>query len=162
MTISTPPNNPLEFAQNLWGKMGFSLPGMVTPTFDVDELEKRLVDLKAVEGWLKMNLSMLQMTIQTLEMQCTTLNAVKQMSNIKPDLGSAPTLPFTKPAASKPTVTKHPVEPDKKDGVEDALQATMWPWALMQQIQTQMQEAMEKQVASATQPEKSSSKPGKS
>ena len=59
MTTNTPPSNPLEFAQNLWGKMGFSLPGMVTPTFDVDELEKRLVDLKAVEGWLKMNLAML-------------------------------------------------------------------------------------------------------
>ena len=106
MTTNSPPNNPLEFAQNLWGKMGFSLPGMVTPTFDVNELEKRLVDLKAVEGWLKMNLSMLQMTIQTLEMQCTTLNAVKQMSNIKPDLGSMPTLPFTKPTATKPTATK--------------------------------------------------------
>ena len=161
MTTSTPPNNPLELAQNLWGKMGFSLPGMVTPTFDVNELEKRLVDLKAVEGWLKMNLSMLQMTIQTLEMQCTTLNAVKQMSNIKPDLGSVTTLPFTKPTATKPTASKLPVEPEKKDGVEDALQATMWPWALMQQIQTQMQEAMEKQAASATQPDKSSTKPGK-
>ncbi len=162
MTTNTPPNNPLEFAQNLWGKMGFSLPGMVTPTFDVDELEKRLVDLKAVEGWLKMNLSMLQMTIQTLEMQCTTLNAVKQMSNIKPDLGSASTLSFGKLTATKPPVTKSPVKPDEKDDVGDALQATMWPWALMQQIQTQMQEAMEKQVASATQPEKPSSKPSKS
>ncbi len=166
MTTNSPPNNPLEFAQNLWGKMGFSLPGMVTPTFDVNELEKRLVDLKAVEGWLKMNLSMLQMTIQTLEMQCTTLNAVKQMSNIKPDLGSVPTLPFTKPTATKPTVTKPtvtdpPAKPGDKDGVGDALQATMWPWALMQQIQTQMQEAMEKQGASATKPEKSSTKPGK-
>ena len=161
MTTNSPPNNPLEFAQNLWGKMGFSLPGMVTPTFDVNELEKRLVDLKAVEGWLKMNLSMLQMTIQTLEMQCTTLNAVKQMSNIKPDLGSVPTLQFTKPTATKPTASKPPVEPEKKDGVEDALQATMWPWALMQQIQTQMQEAMEKQAASATQPDKSSTKLGK-
>ena len=162
MTTNSPPNNPLEFAQNLWGKMGFSLPGMVTPTFDVNELEKRLVDLKAVEGWLKMNLSMLQMTIQTLEMQCTTLNAVKQMSNIKPDLGSASTLSFAKqPTATKPPVTKSPAKPDEKDDVGDALQATMWPWALMQQIQTQMQEAMEKQGASATKPEKSPTKPGK-
>ena len=151
MTTNTPPSNPLEFAQNLWGKMGFSLPGMVTPTFDVDELEKRLVDLKAVEGWLKMNLSMLQMTIQTLEMQCTTLNAVKQMSNIKPDLGTVAKLPSLKMSAG----------PAKKDGSDDALQATMWPWALMQQIQTQMQEAMEKQTATPTSSAKSSGKPDK-
>lgn len=166
MTTSTPPNNPLEFAQNLWGKMGFSLPGMVTPTFDVNELERRLVDLKAVEGWLKMNLSMLQMTIQTLEMQCTTLNAVKQMSSIKPDLGSVPTLPYTKPAATKATATKSPAteppaKPGDKDGAGDLLQATMWPWALMQQIQTQMQEAIEKQATSVTKTEEPSTKPSK-
>lgn len=34
-----------------WGKMGFSLPGMVTPTLDVDELDKRIADMKAVENW---------------------------------------------------------------------------------------------------------------
>ena len=58
-------NDPLEFMKGMWGNMGFSLPGMVTPTFDVDELEKRIHDLKAVEGWLRMNLSMLQMRSQT-------------------------------------------------------------------------------------------------
>ncbi len=59
--------------------MGSSLPGMVTPTFDVDELDKRIKDMKAVEGWLRMNLSMLQMTIQGLEMQRTTVSAVQAM-----------------------------------------------------------------------------------
>lgn len=154
MTTSTPPYNPLEFAQNLWGKMGFSLPGMVTPTFDVDELEKRLVDLKAVEGWLKMNLSMLQMTIQTLEMQCTTLRAVKQMSTIKPDLGLLSKHQATKSA-------KAPAQPENKGAASDGVQATMWPWALMQQIQTQMQEAMEKQSLASSSLAKASGKPGK-
>ena len=55
---------------------------MVTPTFDTDELEKRIHDLKAVEGWLRMNLSMLQMTIQGLEMQCSTLSAVRAMGQM--------------------------------------------------------------------------------
>ena len=134
MPNSKPPTDPLEFAQELWGKMGFALPGMVTPTFDVAELEKRLVDLKAVEGWLKMNLSMLQMTIQTLEMQCSTLNAVRAMGHIKPE---SPTPP---PAAQSATTHETP----------DPLPSTMWPWALMQQIQTQMQQAMEKQTEAAT------------
>ena len=86
MTNNSRPNYPVECAQMLWGKMCFSLTGMVTPTFEVNELQKRLVDLKALDGWLKMNLSMLHMPLQTLEMQFTTLNAVKQMSNINPDL----------------------------------------------------------------------------
>ena len=61
--------DPLEFVRGMWNNMGFSLPGMVTPTLDVEELDKRITDMKAVEGWLKMNLNMLQMSIQGLEMR---------------------------------------------------------------------------------------------
>jgi len=67
-----------EFVRQMWGKMGFGLPGMVTPTLDTDELERRIKDLQAVEGWLKMNLGMLQMTIQGLEVQRSTLVAMQQ------------------------------------------------------------------------------------
>jgi hypothetical protein len=81
MTNSNENNNdPMEFFKNMWGNMGFALPGMVTPTVDTNELSKRITDLKAVEGWLKSNLSLLQMTIQGLEMQRTTLNTLQQMS----------------------------------------------------------------------------------
>ena len=73
-------SDPLEFLKNMWGNMGFTLPGMVTPTMDTDELGKRIADLKAVEGWLKTNLGMLQMSIQALEMQRSTLMAFQQMS----------------------------------------------------------------------------------
>jgi hypothetical protein len=64
----------------MWSSMGFSLPGMVTPTLDTDELDKRIGDLKAVENWLKINLNMLQMTTQGLEVQRAALAAVKAMS----------------------------------------------------------------------------------
>ncbi|MBK7424162.1 MAG: hypothetical protein IPJ48_14395 [Propionivibrio sp.] len=151
MANNTDSNNPMDFAQNLWEKMGFSLPGMVTPTFDVDELEKRLVDLKTVESWLKMNLSMLQMTIKTLEMQCSTLNAVRQIGNIKPDQVMASALPFA----------KAPAEAGDDDSAADPLQSAMWPWALMQKIQTQMQEAMEKQAAALTSTDSTSTKADK-
>jgi hypothetical protein len=82
MTINTSanPGDPLEFIKNMWGNMGFTLPGMVAPTVDTDELGKRIADLKSVEGWLKSNLSLLQMTIQGLEMQRATLMAFQQMS----------------------------------------------------------------------------------
>jgi hypothetical protein len=72
--------DPLDFIKNMWGNMGFTLPGMVTPTLDTDELDKRIAELKTVEGWLKTNLGLLQMTIHGLEMQRTTLAAMRAMS----------------------------------------------------------------------------------
>ncbi|MDP1606353.1 MAG: hypothetical protein Q8L93_06895 [Rhodocyclaceae bacterium] len=92
-------NDPMEFLKGMWGNMGFSLPGMVTPTLDTDELGKRIADLKAVEGWLKSNLSLLQMTIQGLEMQRITLQTMQQMSqSAQSGEGNAPN-PFLNPAA---------------------------------------------------------------
>ena len=73
----SPPPDPFEAIKALWGNMGFAMPGMVTPTFDTGELDKRIADLKAVEGWLQMNLGMLQTTIQGLEMQRSTLAAMQ-------------------------------------------------------------------------------------
>jgi len=94
--------DPMEFIRNMWGNMGFSLPGMVTPTVDTDEIGKRIADLKAVEGWLKSNLSLLQMTIQGLEMQRATLMAFQQMSQATQEAAaeaeSVPN-PFLNPAA---------------------------------------------------------------
>jgi hypothetical protein len=76
----------LEFVKNIWGGMG--VPGMSgtgaaplgTPALSVDELDKRITDLKAVESWLNLNLSMLRTSIQALEVQRGTLATLKSMS----------------------------------------------------------------------------------
>jgi hypothetical protein len=47
----------------------FNAPSALVPTLDVDELDKRIADLKAVEQWLNLNVSMLHGTIQGLEIQ---------------------------------------------------------------------------------------------
>lgn len=95
-TSTTPPEDGFDFVRKMWGNMGFGLPGMVTPSLDVDELERRITDLKAVEGWLKMNLGMLQMTIQGLEVQRATLTAMQAMSQTARDNPDAN--PFANPA----------------------------------------------------------------
>lgn len=95
--MSDAQQDPLDFFKALWGKLGFPLPGIVTPTVDVDELDKRITDLKAVEGWLKMNLGMLQMSIQGLEMQRATLSAWQAVARGAQGGASAeeaPTNPF--------------------------------------------------------------------
>jgi len=43
----------------------------------VEEMDKRIADLRAVENWLRMNLSMLSSTIQGLEVQRATVSTLK-------------------------------------------------------------------------------------
>ena len=125
--------DPLSFAKKMWGGMGFSLPNMVTPTLDVDEIEKKVKDLKAVESWLKMNLSMLQMTIQGLEMQCVTLNAVRAMGQMATSYSTG--------AAAAATGDNQGTALVAGTSNEALKQAALWPLTLLQQMQEQMQKA---------------------
>ncbi|MCC7080667.1 MAG: hypothetical protein IT530_08355 [Burkholderiales bacterium] len=75
----------LEFMQKMWNPLGFPLPGMVAPTVDVEEVARKLAELRSVESWLKMNLGLLQMTIKTLEMQKSALETLSGIATAKPD-----------------------------------------------------------------------------
>ena len=102
-------SDPLEFVRNMWSNMGFTLPGMVTPTLDADELEQRITDMKAVEGWLRMNLNMLQASIQGLEVQAATLSTIRAMGDAvtqRPAGAAAPTGEMANPFSA----------------------AALWPW----------------------------------
>src|SRR5574343_456795 len=134
-------NDPLNFVRNIWGNMGFSLPGMVAPTFDLDELDKRIKDLKAVEGWLRMNLSMLQMTIQSLEMQRTTVSTVQAMGQMASDAARS-----MQAGAAEET----PPPEAATAGNAAFSEAAMWPWQMMQQVREQMQQTAEAAVQAAT------------
>jgi len=52
----------------------------VAPTFDVEELDKRIQDLRAVHFWLDQNTKALGATIQALEVQKMTLATLKGMN----------------------------------------------------------------------------------
>jgi hypothetical protein len=49
----------------------------MTPTVDVEEIRKKIAELKAVETWLTMNTGFVQMTIKTLEMQVSALDSLR-------------------------------------------------------------------------------------
>jgi hypothetical protein len=68
----------LEFVKNMWG--GMKIPGMAMPTLSVDDINKQIADLKAVESWLTLNMNMLRGTIQALEVQSATIAALQSMS----------------------------------------------------------------------------------
>jgi len=72
----------LDFVKNLWGSMnlpGTNMSGMAAPPMSVEDLDKRIADLKAVESWLNMNVTMLRGTIQTMEVQRSTMSTLKAM-----------------------------------------------------------------------------------
>ena len=127
------------------------LPSMVAPTLDVNELDKRIADLRAVEAWLDLNSSMLRTTIQTLEVQRATIATLKGISGAmlapltkpgqKPDLGGLPPNAFAMPpmpapeepaAARKSTRMRHKARPPHPPTVADApLNPTAW-WNTLQ------------------------------
>ena len=74
----------LEFVKNLWGGMGVpgvAMPGLGAPQTSIEDLDKRITDLKTVENWLNLNLTMLRSSIQALEVQRGTLTALKSMTD---------------------------------------------------------------------------------
>jgi len=78
----------LEFVKNLWGGMNIpgAMPGMggmpmPGAGLSVDDLDKKIADLKAVESWLNLNLGMLRGSIQALEIQRGTLATLKAMGD---------------------------------------------------------------------------------
>ena len=72
----------LDFVKNLWGSLsvpGMGVPGITAPSLSVEELDKKINDLKAVEAWLNLNTSMLRGSIQALEVQRGTIATLKSM-----------------------------------------------------------------------------------
>ena len=70
------PKDFFEWMQKMWNPMSFPIPGMLTPTANVDEIVNKIRELKSVENWLTMNVGFVQMTIKTLEMQKSALESI--------------------------------------------------------------------------------------
>lgn len=91
-----------DFLQNLAkqaaGSTTQSLPQLpnvsnwIAPTLNVEELDKRVQELKAVQFWLDQNAAALKATIQALELQKMTLATLKGMNFNIAEMASAFTL----------------------------------------------------------------------
>ena len=149
----------LEFVKNLWGGMQIpgTMPGMPPlpgAGMSVEDLDKKIADLKAVEAWLTLNQNMLHGTIQALEIQRGTLATLKAMGDSmaqamgQTKVGESSVAPFaqffaqmaqtaTPPAQTPPTPTPPPPPaPDAAQAAPDAAGAAMpaavaW-WNLLQ------------------------------
>jgi hypothetical protein len=121
-----------EFLQNLAGQaaggvaqgLGKSVPQMpnlgnwVAPTFNVEDLEKRIDELKAVQFWLDQNAKALAATIQALEVQKMTLATLKTMNFSLGDVANSLKLKATEAMAGFAGVTPAPAAPKGFAGLE--------------------------------------------
>ena len=78
------------------------------PGVDIDELEKRIKDLKSVENWLSMNHNILKTTIQGLEVQHATLLALKSFGEAMTPKSDESADSSKKTSATKPRKTSTP------------------------------------------------------
>jgi len=91
----------MAFMQKMWNPFGVPMPGFAVPgtagaesapamggfpfpnpaamfaTLDPAEIERKIGELKVIEGWLQMTLSMMQMSIKTMELQKVSLEALR-------------------------------------------------------------------------------------
>ena len=95
-----------DFLQNLAKGASTSIPQMpnlgnwVAPTLNVEELDKRIEELKNVHFWLEQNSRALAATIQALEVQKMTLATLKGMNFNLGDMANALKLKATEAAAT--------------------------------------------------------------
>lgn len=98
-----------------------SLSSWVAPTLSVEEVDKRIQELKTVQYWLEQNGHALKATIQALEVQKMTLSTLRGMNVRMEDLANAftrsanaataavmPSAPPTPPVAPPPTAAPAP------------------------------------------------------
>ena len=110
-TPSTPftPEQAFEFMQKMWNPFGLAMPGAVAPaapglqpapapfpnplamfaTLDPAEIEKKIGELRVIEGWLSMSLNFMQMSMKTLELQKASLEALRAGAGAASDAPAA-------------------------------------------------------------------------
>ena len=117
------------------GSMGVS--PTLAPTLDPEELARRIQELKVVENWLKLNLSMLSSTIQGMEVQHATISTIRAFVGA----GVPVAAPKDEP---KTTSEERPTQPEASpEAAGQGMPAAAKAWWDM--LETQF-----KQVAAAT------------
>ncbi len=131
-----------DFLQNIAKGASQALPQMpnlsnwVAPTLNLEELEKRIGELKAVHFWLDQNSKALAATIQALEVQKMTLATLKGMNFNMGDVANALKLKAVDSVFSGDTPPpRETAQAEKKAPAAGVVDPLQWWGALTQQFQ---------------------------
>ena len=94
--VSFSPQDAMEFMQKMWNPLGVTMPGFGMPAaapmpgampfpnpaamfaaLDPVEIDRKIAELKIIENWLTMSVTMMQMSIKTMELQKASLEAMR-------------------------------------------------------------------------------------
>lgn len=147
-----------DFLQNLAKGGAQAMPQMpglsnwIAPTLDVEELDKRIAEMKAVRFWLEQNATAVGATIQALEVQKMTLATLQGMNVKMADLAESMKLKPGAPTAAAPAA-KAATQAKGGSGADAQAQAAkvvdplQWWGALTQQFQQIAATAMQEVAA---------------
>jgi hypothetical protein len=95
------PQDAMAFMQRMWNPLGVPIPGFgmpqagmpgaavapgvaawpspptMFPALDPAEIDRKIAELRIIENWLTMSVSMMQMSIKTMELQKASLEAMR-------------------------------------------------------------------------------------
>ncbi len=127
--------------QNMSGAGLFQQPVAANP-MTTEELDKRIADMRAVESWLRLNLSMLSSSIQALEVQRATLCTLKSYMGFSPESSAGRSVPSPldvalgiKPSGQakiKPVRSKAEQDDEQQAAAPLSEAAQAW-WGMLQQ-----------------------------
>jgi len=83
MSADFNPNDPFALLRQFWQNATPPQAQPFLPPLSEEEIDRKMAELRVVEGWLTMNLGLLSMQIKALEMQRAAMAAIKP----KPDNG---------------------------------------------------------------------------
>ncbi|MGH8852027.1 MAG: PhaM family polyhydroxyalkanoate granule multifunctional regulatory protein [Casimicrobiaceae bacterium] len=96
-TMPLTPQEAMAFMQRMWNPFGVPVPGFAPPggsgdavagipfpnpaamlaTLDPAEIDKKIAELRVIENWLAMSQNFMQMSIKTMELQKSSLEAMR-------------------------------------------------------------------------------------
>ncbi|GGY28601.1 PhaM family polyhydroxyalkanoate granule multifunctional regulatory protein [Paludibacterium paludis] len=81
MSADFNPSDPFALFRQFWQQAAPPGAQPFLPPMSEEEIERKIAELRVVEGWLAMNMGMLTMQIKTLEVQKAALAAMKPKEN---------------------------------------------------------------------------------
>ena len=92
------PQDAMAFMQKMWNPLGVAMPGFAMPgsgatampaampfpdpatmfaALDPVEIDRKIAEMRIIENWLTMSVSMIQMSVKTMELQKASVEAMR-------------------------------------------------------------------------------------
>ena len=114
MTKPVTPQDMFDMWQKMVNPGAYPLQSLMFPVLDAKEIDRKISELEAVEHWLKTNVSMLQLTIKSLQYQRAMLKGGEKASEVMRAGRDA-----------------DKAEKAAKEAPEEAPNPAMWAWNMM-------------------------------